>query len=281
MLVFSVLLFLRQPLSRGLGWLLSIGGETRAPRGASARRRAARVRPRCWRPLAALTAFGLALSNLRQLTSELGRVWLIVGAAWFFFLRAGPLAERLARARPAAASRSGATSGRCCSSSRVLIAAMLVTRDMGPLLIAGYALGRLPRRDGGDVVASAQRPHASAAVRARDRACSRPGSAPSRVALFQARRRRQRDRGAPGEPGRAVRLDQRPARAGVVVPARRAGRRASASAPCRGAATRRPAAAAACRRRSTATTPSPRSSACSARRRPGPPRSAARSGCTG
>ena len=35
--------------------------------------------------------------NLRQLTSELGRLWLIVGAAWFFFLRGTPLAERLAR----------------------------------------------------------------------------------------------------------------------------------------------------------------------------------------
>ena len=41
----------------------------------------------------------------------------------------------------------------------------------------------------------------------------------------------------------------------------------------------RAAAAAACRRRSTATTPSPRSSACSAPPRPGRRRSAARSGC--
>jgi cell division protein FtsW (lipid II flippase) len=87
-----------------------------------------------------LVGFGLALSNVRQLTSELGRVWLIVGAAWFFFLRGGPLAERL--------SRSGGT---VVSVLRyvwplifvvsVLIAAMLVTRDMGPLLIAGYASG--------------------------------------------------------------------------------------------------------------------------------------------
>ena len=56
--------------------------------------------------------------NMRQLTSKLGRVWLIVGAAWFFFLRAGPLAERLARGQRTAVARSGATSGRCCSSSR-------------------------------------------------------------------------------------------------------------------------------------------------------------------
>ncbi len=83
---------------------------------------------------------GLALSNLRQLTSELGRVWLIVGAAWFFFLRGGPLAERLSRSGGTAASVLRYVWPLLFVVS-VLIAAMLVTRDMGPLLIAGYASG--------------------------------------------------------------------------------------------------------------------------------------------
>jgi len=139
MLVFSVLLFLRQPLSRGLGWMLSIAGET-------TRRSARRLGPAgaiavlLLLTLAALTAFGLSLSNMRQVTSELGRVWLIVGAAWFFFLRAGPLAERLARTGNA-----GASFWRyvwpLLFVIAVLIAGMLITRDMGPLLIAGYASG--------------------------------------------------------------------------------------------------------------------------------------------
>ena len=139
MLLFSVLLFLRQPLSRGLGWTLSIAGE-------AARGTARRLGPvgaaaaGLLLTLAALIVFGLSLANLRQLTSELGRVWLIVGAAWFFFLRAGPLAERLARAGPAAVSVVRYL-GPLLFVVAVLIAAMLVTRDMGPLLIAGYASG--------------------------------------------------------------------------------------------------------------------------------------------
>jgi cell division protein FtsW (lipid II flippase) len=83
---------------------------------------------------------GALLLNLRQFTSELGRLWLIVGAAWFFFLRGTPMTERLA------------ASGAPLSSLvryvwpllfvvGVLIGAMIVTRDMGPLLIAGYGAG--------------------------------------------------------------------------------------------------------------------------------------------
>jgi len=139
MLLFSVLLFLRQPLSRWLGWLLSIGGETALQ---SARRLgpAGAVAALLLSTLAAVVVFGLSLSNMRQLTSELGRVWLIVGAAWFFFLRAGPLAERLARSGPA-----GISFWRYVWPMLivvgVLIATMLITHDMGPLLIAGYASG--------------------------------------------------------------------------------------------------------------------------------------------
>ena len=139
LLVLSVLLFLRQPLARGIGWALSVGAEV-------ARRLAGLFGGfGGWAVLAGIAlagvaVFGLVLANMRQLTSELGRIWLIVGGAWFFFLRAGPLAERLARDGPAAVSfwRYAAPLALVVG---VLLAAMLVTRDMGPLLIAGYASG--------------------------------------------------------------------------------------------------------------------------------------------
>lgn len=135
----SVLLFLRQPLARALAWTLSMTSEMT---------RRARQRLGVWRmaaalalaTLAAVAVLGLALSNLRQLTSELGRVWLIVGAAWFFFQRGGPLAERLSRSTGGLVSALRYV-GPMLFVVAVLIAAMAVTRDMGPLLIAGYASG--------------------------------------------------------------------------------------------------------------------------------------------
>jgi cell division protein FtsW (lipid II flippase) len=85
-------------------------------------------------------AFGLALSNMRQVTSELGKLWLVAGTAWFFFMRGTPFAERLA-----ASGRSLASLARYAMPLAfvvlVLVGAMFVTRDMGPLLIAGYAAG--------------------------------------------------------------------------------------------------------------------------------------------
>ena len=139
MLLFSVLVFVRRPLGRELGWLLSIAGEalratTRRLGGAGA------ASVLVLMSAAAVLAFGFGLAHMRQLTSELGRIWLIVGAAWFFFLRAGPLTERLAHAGPA-----GLSFWRYAWPMlfvvAVLLAAMLVTRDMGPLLIAGYGAG--------------------------------------------------------------------------------------------------------------------------------------------
>ena len=139
MLTLSVLLFLRQPLSRGLSWTLSVGGE--GARHAASRFGNGSVAIAVVVVTAvALLAFGFGLAHRAQLTSELGRVWLIVGAAWFFFLRAGPMTERLAQSGSA---------GRSFVSyawpmffvAGVLIAAMLITHDMGPLLISGYASG--------------------------------------------------------------------------------------------------------------------------------------------
>jgi len=139
MLVLSIVVFVRAPLARAFAWLLSLAGEAMQ----RASRRVGRLGGGALlvvATLAAVVAFGVVLANRRQLTSELGRVWLIVGAAWFFFLRGGPLTERLAR------------SGRAILSFLrwtwplllvvgVLVAAMFVTRDMGPLLIAGYGGG--------------------------------------------------------------------------------------------------------------------------------------------
>jgi len=139
MLALSVLVFVRAPLARAFAWLLSVVGEAMQ----RASRRVGKLGGGMLlvvATLAGVVAFGVVLANRRQLTSELGRIWLIVGAAWFFFLRAGPLTERLAK------------SGRAIFSFLrwtwplllvvgVLVAAMFVTRDMGPLLIAGYAGG--------------------------------------------------------------------------------------------------------------------------------------------
>jgi cell division protein FtsW (lipid II flippase) len=137
--LFSLLLFARQPLARGLGWTLLIAGE--ALRGAAHRLGFARA-VLALLALASVTllTLGVGLANLRQLTSELGRVWLIVGTAWFFFLRGGPLAERLARSGRASVSVLRYL-GPLAFVVAMLLGAMLATRDMGPLLIAGYAAG--------------------------------------------------------------------------------------------------------------------------------------------
>ena len=139
LLLFCVVLCLRQPLSRALGRGLARSGDALA--GLAQRR----GRGTALALLAGLTAtgvlaFGLGLANLRQLTSEIGRVWLIVGAAWFFFLRGAPLAERLARAGPAAISVLRYMAPLLFVVG-VLVGAMVVTRDMGPLLIAAYGCG--------------------------------------------------------------------------------------------------------------------------------------------
>ena len=70
----------------------------------------------------------------------MGRVWLIVGAAWFFFLRGTPFAERLAKSGNTLVSliRYAAP---LLFVVLVLIGAMFATHDMGPLLIAAYGAG--------------------------------------------------------------------------------------------------------------------------------------------
>jgi cell division protein FtsW (lipid II flippase) len=139
MTVFSVLLFLRDPLGRSTGWLLSVGGDI-AARTVSLVGRAGAWALVVGAALTLLVVFGGALAHQRQLTSELGRIWLIVGGAWFFFLRGGPMAQRLARGRSAMGSL-GTYLAPLAFVVGVLVAAMVATRDMGPLLISGYAAG--------------------------------------------------------------------------------------------------------------------------------------------
>ena len=139
MLAFSLVAFLRQPLGRWLSWMLSlfdglasnVGKRVGATGGATLF---------LVSMLALVGAVGSLLPNSPQLTSEIGRLWLIVGAAWFFFMRGTPLTERLARSGNSLASLFRYV-WPLLFVVVVLIGAMVITHDMGPLLIAGYAAG--------------------------------------------------------------------------------------------------------------------------------------------
>lgn len=150
LMAFSLLLFMRQPLAQGLcGLLLRMGAQQASQPGQGGQ---AGPGSRAWlAPLlrtallllaavGGLALFAVALTHQRQLTSELGRIWLIVGAAWFFFLRAGPLARRLALGGSPRWSI-GAHAWPLLIVVGMLVAAMVLTHDMGPLLIAGYGSG--------------------------------------------------------------------------------------------------------------------------------------------
>jgi len=139
MLILTVVVFLRQSIGRVLGWCLSVLDGVTSAIGS-------RVRPAGAAALSVVLLLlmvgtvGFLLTNIRQLTSEIGRLWLIVGAAWFFFLRGTPLAERMARSDSSFFSLVRYVSP-LLFVVLVLIGTMLITRDMGPLLIAGYGAG--------------------------------------------------------------------------------------------------------------------------------------------
>jgi cell division protein FtsW (lipid II flippase) len=139
MLVLTVLAFLRPALGRSLAWLLSVIDELGG--------RVGRLLGPLLAPAAVLLLVlvivgvtGALLSGVRQLTSELGRVWLMLGVAWFFFVRGAPVAERLARSGNLVVSLVR-YAWPLAFVALVLVGTMLVTRDMGPLLIAAYAAG--------------------------------------------------------------------------------------------------------------------------------------------
>jgi cell division protein FtsW (lipid II flippase) len=130
---------LRQPIGRALAWTLSLVDGLASGIG---RRVGVVASAALLLVLAAFLSvgFGTLLSNMRQVTSELGRTWLVAGAAWFFFMRGTPLTERLARSGGSLASLARYVMP-LAFVTLVLVGAMLVTRDMGPLLIAGYGAG--------------------------------------------------------------------------------------------------------------------------------------------
>ena len=139
MLALTIVAMVRVPLGRGLAWALSlvdaVANRVARPLGTAGSTALLLVAM-----LGLIGVIAVLLLNVRQLTSEIGKLWLIVGAAWFFFLRGTPLTERFAQ--------SGSSIGSLARYTRpllfvvgVLIGAMVVTRDMGPLLIAGYAAG--------------------------------------------------------------------------------------------------------------------------------------------
>ena len=139
MTVLCVAAFLREPLGRGLAWALAVadGLAARVVRGVGPLAGGAAL---ALVLLVAAIVLSVVMANMRQLTSELGRLWLIVGAAWFFFLRGTPLTERLARSGNSAGSLLRYVAPLLVVVG-VLVSAMLMTRDMGPLLIAGYGAG--------------------------------------------------------------------------------------------------------------------------------------------
>jgi cell division protein FtsW (lipid II flippase) len=139
MLALTIVAFLRQSLGRLLGWTLSMADAL-----------ASHIRQRVGSVamtvavvalmIIAIAGVGVLLSNLPQVSSELARLWLIVGASWFFFLRGDPFAKRLARSGGSFASLARYIWPLVCV-VLVLIGVQLITHDMGPLLIACYGAG--------------------------------------------------------------------------------------------------------------------------------------------
>ncbi|TMH62536.1 MAG: hypothetical protein E6H55_08005 [Betaproteobacteria bacterium] len=139
MLTLTVVVFLRQWIGRALGWTLSLIDAL----ASSIRRRVGSVVMTAGvvvLMIGIIGAVGGLLTNLPQLTSEIARLWLIVGASWFFFLRGDPLAERLARSGSSLVSLVRYVWPLLCI-VLVLTGIQLITHDMGPLLIVGYGAG--------------------------------------------------------------------------------------------------------------------------------------------
>jgi cell division protein FtsW (lipid II flippase) len=139
MLTLSVIVFLRQSIGRALGWTLSmvdaLAGSLRRSMGPLVMASAVLLLL-----LGLVAMVGALLPSRQQLTSELGRLWLIAGASWFFFLRGDPLAERLAGTGTSLGSLLRYVSP-LLGVALVVIGVQLITRYLGPLLIACYSAG--------------------------------------------------------------------------------------------------------------------------------------------
>ena len=139
MLTFTVIVFLRQSIGRALGWTLSLIDAL----ASSIRRRVGSVLMTTGvivLMIGLIGAVGALMTNLPQLTSEIARLWLIMGASWFFFLRGDPLAERLARSGSSLGSLLRYVSP-LLGVVLVLVGIQVITHDMGPLLIVCYGAG--------------------------------------------------------------------------------------------------------------------------------------------
>jgi cell division protein FtsW (lipid II flippase) len=138
MLVLTVMAFLRQDIGRALGWTLSmldaLMSYLRRSLGSLLMIAAALALV-----AGAVAAVGV-LANRQQISSELARLCLIIGVAWFFFLRGGPLAQRLAHSGGSLASLLRYVWPLLCV-VLVVIAIQLIARYLGPLLIACYGAG--------------------------------------------------------------------------------------------------------------------------------------------
>ncbi len=138
MLSLTVAAFLRQSIGRGLGWTLStidaLAGGLRRRLGPFA------MGTTLLLLLGLVAIVGALLPDRQQLSSEIGRLWLIGGAAWFFFLRGDPLAERLAASGTSLGSLLRYVSP-LLGVALVVIGVQLITRYLGPLLIACYSAG--------------------------------------------------------------------------------------------------------------------------------------------
>jgi cell division protein FtsW (lipid II flippase) len=139
MTALCVVVMLRQAIGRALAWTLSLVDGLASGIGQRAGAVGSAIGLVALAALVSI-AFGTLLSNMRQVTSEMGRLWLVVGAAWFFFMRGTPLAERLVRSGNSLASLARYVMP-LAFVALALVGAMFVTRDMGPLLIAGYGAG--------------------------------------------------------------------------------------------------------------------------------------------
>jgi cell division protein FtsW (lipid II flippase) len=139
MLALTVVAFLRQPVGRALTAMLSIFDTV----ASGVRRRIGSIAMSLLVVAMMIGVVGLVaavLNNKQQLTSEVARAWVVVGAAWFFFLRGDPLAKRLATSGTSVVSLLRYVWPLVCIVA-VLIGIQLITHYMGPLLIACYGAG--------------------------------------------------------------------------------------------------------------------------------------------
>ena len=138
MLVLTMIAFLRPGIGRVLGWTLSMLDALMS----YLRRSLGPL------PMTAVTVMLVAgavaavgvLANRQQISSEMARLCLIVGVAWFFFLRGGPLAQRLAHSGGSLVSLLRYVWPLLCV-VLVVIGIQIVARYLGPLLIACYGAG--------------------------------------------------------------------------------------------------------------------------------------------